>query len=101
MTEPQSVTITAAELWHELQSMNLHHLKLVMPVGALIRSVPIVSVQGHRPSIELHTASGEVLTFAATDTAEIKRVSEVQGERKILRYELTFPLGNYFALISG
>jgi hypothetical protein len=101
MTESQSTTITATELWQELQSVNLQHLRLVMPVGALIRSVPIASIQGHHPVVELKTASGEVLTFTASDNAEIKRIREVQGERNVTRYELTFPLGDYFALISG
>ncbi len=101
MTESQSATITAAELWQELQSLKSEQLRLVMPVGALVRSVPITSIQGHHPVVELKTASGEVLTFTASDTAEIKRVREVQGARNITRYEVTFPLGDYFALISG
>ena len=49
--------------------------------------------------IELNTASGEVLTFTVSDHAEIKRTREVHGERHVTRYDVTFPLGDYFALI--
>jgi len=101
MKESQSATITAAEFWQELQFQNPQHLRLVMPVGALIRSVPIASIQGRHPVVELHTASGEVLTFTASDNAEIKRFREIQGTRNVTRYEVTFPLGDYFALIIG
>ena len=107
MTQAQSTTITAAELWDELQSQKLEHVRLVMPMGALIRSVPIVSihaqqrVHGQHPVIELNTASGEVLTFTASDHAEIKRTREPHGERHVTRYDVTFPLGDYFTLISG
>jgi hypothetical protein len=72
-----------------------------MPVGALVRSVPIVSIQGHHPVVEMSTASGEILTFTVTDTSEIERIRDLQAERNVTRYEVTFPLGNYFALISG
>jgi len=88
MTEPQATIITAAELWHELQSLDAQHLRLVMPVGALIRSVPIVTVQGHDRVVELNTAYGEVITFTASDTAEIRRVREVKDERTVTRYEV-------------
>jgi len=101
MTGPQSTIITAAEFWHELQSLDAKHLRLVMPAGALIRSVPIVSVRGHDRVVELNTAYGEVITFTASDTAEIRRVREVKDERTVTRYEVTFPLGDYFALVSG
>ena len=107
MTEAQSTTITAMELWDELQSQKLEHVRLVIPVGALVRSVPIVSIQGQHPVhgqhpvIGLHAASGEVLTFTASDHAEIKRTREVHGERHVTRYDVTFPLGDYFTLISG
>jgi hypothetical protein len=100
MTDTQPVTITAAEFWQELQALELPHVRLVMPVGALVRSVPIVSIQGHHPVVELNTASGEVLTFTVSDTAEIKRFRNLQGNRNITRYEVTFPLGDYFAVIS-
>ena len=33
-----------------------------MPVGALVRSVLIVSIQGHYRVVELNTTFGEVLT---------------------------------------
>jgi hypothetical protein len=101
MTETQSSTITAAEFWQELQSLELHHVRLVMPVGALVRSVPIVSIKGHHPAVELNTASGEMLTFTVSDSAEIKRIREIKAHRNVIRYEVTFPLGDYFALISG
>jgi hypothetical protein len=101
MTEPQSTIITAAEFWQELQSLDTQHLRLVMPVGALVRSVPITSTQGHHPVVELNTAYGEVLTFTVSDNAEIQRTRNVQGERHTTRYDVTFPLGDYFALISG
>ena len=100
MAESESTTISAAELWQELQSLKFQQLRLIMPVGALVRSVPIVSIQGHHPVVELKTASGEVLTFTASDSAEIKRITEVQAARTITRYEVTFPLGDYFALVG-
>jgi hypothetical protein len=49
----------------------------------------------------LNTAWGEVLTFTVTDNAEIKRIEDHQEGRNVTRYEVTFPLGDYFALISG
>jgi hypothetical protein len=101
MAETLQTTISATQFWQELQSSALQQIRLVMPVGALIRSVPIVSIRGHHPVVELHTASGEVLTFTVTDTAEIKRIEDHQEGRTITRYEVTFPLGDYFALISG
>ena len=101
MTEAQSTTITAVELWEELQSQKLEQVRLVMPLGALVRSVPILSIHGQHPVIELNTASGEVLTFTVSDHAEIKRTREVHGERHVTRYDVTFPLGDYFALIIG
>jgi hypothetical protein len=101
MTEAQSTTITASEFWQQLQSLDPHHLRLVMPVGALVRSVPIVSIQRHHPVIELNTACGEVLTFTVSDNAEIQRTHDIQSERSVTRYDVTFPLGDYFALISG
>jgi hypothetical protein len=97
MTEAQTNTITATEFWQELQSLDFRHVRLVMPVGALVRSVSIVSIQGHHPVVELNTAFGEVLTFTVSDSAEIKRIRD----REITRYEVTFPLGDYFALING
>jgi hypothetical protein len=36
-----------------------------------------------------------------TDTAEIKRIEDHQEGRTVTRFEVTFPLGDYFALISG
>jgi len=101
MAETLQTTIKATQFWQELQSPGLRQIRLVMPVGALIRSVPIVSIQGHHPVVELNTASGEVLTFTVTDTAEIKRIEDYQEGRNVTRYEVTFPLGDYFALISG
>ena len=101
MTEARSTTITAAEFWQELQSLDPQHLRLVMPVGALVRSVPIISIQGHHPVVELNTAHGEVLTFTASENADIQRVRDLQGDRNTTRYDVTFPLGDYFALISG
>ena len=101
MTGAQSTTITAAEFWQELQSLDSQHVRLVMPVGALVRSVPIVSIQGHHPVVELNTAYGEVITFTVSDTAEIQRIRDLRGERNVTRYEVTFPLGDYFGLISG
>ena len=101
MTEPHSTVITAAEFWQELQALDAQHLRLVMPMGALVRSVPIISTQRHPPVVELNTAYGEVLTFTVSDNAEIQRVRSVQGERHTTRYDVTFPLGDYFALISG
>jgi hypothetical protein len=101
MTEPQSTIITAAEFWQELQALDAQHLRLVMPMGALVRSVPIISTERHHPVVELNTAHGEVLTFTVSDNAEIQRVRSVQGERNTTRYDVTFPLGDYFALISG
>ena len=101
MTEPTSTTITATEFWQELQSLDSPHLRLVMPAGALVRSVPIISTQGHPPVVELNTAYGEVLTFTVSENAEIQRTRSVQGERHTTRYDVTYPLGDYFALISG
>jgi hypothetical protein len=101
MTESQSTTITAAEFWQELQSQNLQHLRLVMPAGALVRSVPIVSIEGHYPVVELSTAFGERLSFTASDNAEIKRIKAAQKERIVTQYDVTFPLGDYFTLIIG
>lgn len=101
MAETVQTTIKATQFWQELQSPELQQIRLVMPVGALIRSVPIVSIQGHHPVVELNTAWGEVLTFTVTDTAEIKRIEDHQQGRNVTRYEVTFPLGNYFALLSG
>ena len=101
MTEEQSTTLTAAEFLRELQSLDSRHVRLVMPVGALVRSVPIISIQGHHPVVELKMDSGEMLTFTVSDTAEIKRTREVRGERNVTRYDVTFSLGDYFALISG
>jgi hypothetical protein len=72
-----------------------------MPLGALVRSVPIVSIHGQHSVIELNAPSGEVLTFTVSDNAEIKRTHEVHGDRQITRYDVTFPLGDYFALIIG
>ena len=95
-----TATITATEFWQELQSLDLRHVRLVMPLGALVRSVPIVSIQGHHPVVEMNTASGEMLTFTVSDNAEIKRSRDRRGERTVTRYEVTFPLGDYFALIS-
>src|SRR5437667_4615739 len=37
MTEEQSKVITATEFWQELQSRDLQHIRVVMPVGALVR----------------------------------------------------------------
>ena len=74
---------------------------MVMPAGALVRSVPIISIQRYHPVIELNTSYGEVLTFTVTDNAEIQRVRNLQGERHVTRYDVTFPLGDYFALING
>jgi hypothetical protein len=101
MTEAQPTTITAAEFWQELQSLDFQHVRLVMPIGALVRSVSIVSIQGHHPVVELNTAFGEVLTFTVTDSAEIKREIKHTRDHQITRYEVTFPLGDYFALING
>jgi hypothetical protein len=97
MTEAQTTTITATEFWQELRSLDFQHVRLVMPMGALVRSVPIVSIQGHHPVVELNTAFGEVLTFTVSDSAEIKRIQD----HRTTRYEVTLPLGDYFALISG
>jgi len=101
MTEPQSTTITAAEFWQEIQALDSQHLKLIMPVGALVRSVPIISIRGHHPVVELNTAYGEVLTFTVSENAEIQRVRDSREERNSTRYDVTFPLGDYFALIIG
>src|ERR1700674_5382736 len=101
MTEAQSTIITASEFWQELQSLDSQQLRLVMPVGALVRSVHIISIQTHHPVVELKTAYGELLTFTVSENAEIQRIRDLQGERNITRYDVTFPLGDYFALISG
>ena len=100
MTQALAETITAAEFWQQLQSLECRQARLVMPVGALVRSVPIFAIQGHYPVVELNTGSGEVLTFTVSDTAEIKRTQNLQGERSITRYDVTLPLGDYFAFIS-
>src|SRR5262249_37329779 len=100
VAEATAETITAAEFWQQLQSLECRQARLVMPVGALVRSVPIVSIQGHYPVVELSTPSGEVLTFTVSDAAEIKRIQNLQGGRSITRYDVTLPLGDYFAFIS-
>lgn len=100
MAEAQSTIIVASEFWDDLQSKQLQHIRLVMPMGALVRSVPITSIQGHHPVVELNTAFGEVLTFTVSDSAEIKRTRESHGERTVTRYDVTLPLGDYFALIN-
>ena len=101
MNDSQSTTITATEFWEDLQTQKLEQVKLVTPLGALVRSIPIIAIHGQHSAIELNAPSGEVLTFTVSDNAEIKRTREVHGERHITRYDVTFPLGDYFVLIIG
>ena len=99
MTNLPSTAITADELSQELRALNSRTITLLMPVGALTRRLAITSIVLHGSSVELNTAHGEVLTFSSTDRAEIRRSIDVNGNQKFTRYELTFPLGEYFALI--
>jgi len=99
MSKAPSIVITADELSRELRTISSSEIVLLMPVGPLTRKVPIASIDFHAATVELRATFGETLSFPATDNAEIRRSLDVTNDRKFTRYELTFPLGEYFALI--
>ncbi len=100
MTDKEPPEITPDAFSEELHALESGNITLIMPVGALTRRLAITSIKFHGTSVELSTASGEVLTFPASQAAEIRRSHDVQGGRSFVRYEVTFPLGDYFALIA-
>ena len=87
MTDKLS-TITAEAFLQELRSFEPGSITLLMPVGALTRRLPITGMEFHDATVHLHTSHGEV-------------PRDVDGDRNFTRYEFTFPLGHYFALIVG